>query len=423
MRSLCKQWTEGSPPVFAVLDGIGALERRQRAVHHPGGPHPVHRRSGRRSTSGLQEGSPYLWWTGPNQSQILATLVKWGSAGRTARRVQEGGDRRRATGRADQLAVNDYLLPDFKKAGLPTPVVVDDAGADLGAGRRSPPTLRWSLERLQADGVQSVIPIIPFNAFFPYLQAETTPEVLPEAAVVGLREHDRIALGLIPVPFEQALNLQEGITDGDPRRRRRELHHPERYDDAATREPGRLRPRSPELLQHLEGAQRAAEGQVAVHRGAGSDRRLVPGDRALCDGGQKGRPGSDETVLRRGDGDASRTSRARGRRLSASAPTTSPDRRSTGWSGSTTTARPTTSACSLTTGSRRVPAGRWSAIGRLSRRVEPDGRRCARLRGPPQLLALVLVDGPSRRDRARDPFPGGRHRRDRPNGATDAADD
>ena len=25
-RSLCKQWTQGSPPVFAVLDGLGTFE-------------------------------------------------------------------------------------------------------------------------------------------------------------------------------------------------------------------------------------------------------------------------------------------------------------------------------------------------------------------------------------------------------------
>ena len=43
MRALCKTWTEGSPAAFAVLDGLGRLDRRQPALHHPGGPHPVHR--------------------------------------------------------------------------------------------------------------------------------------------------------------------------------------------------------------------------------------------------------------------------------------------------------------------------------------------------------------------------------------------
>ena len=37
MRALCKQWTEGSPAAFAVVDGIGDLDGRQRALRHPGG--------------------------------------------------------------------------------------------------------------------------------------------------------------------------------------------------------------------------------------------------------------------------------------------------------------------------------------------------------------------------------------------------
>ena len=39
IRALCKQWTEGNPPVFAVLDGVGTTGRGQRAVHHPGRAH------------------------------------------------------------------------------------------------------------------------------------------------------------------------------------------------------------------------------------------------------------------------------------------------------------------------------------------------------------------------------------------------
>ncbi len=43
-RALCKQWTEGSPAAFAVVDGIGTLDGGQPAVRHPGGAHTVDRR-------------------------------------------------------------------------------------------------------------------------------------------------------------------------------------------------------------------------------------------------------------------------------------------------------------------------------------------------------------------------------------------
>ena len=43
MRALCKTWTEGSPAAFAVLDGLGDWTGRRPALHHPGGPHALHR--------------------------------------------------------------------------------------------------------------------------------------------------------------------------------------------------------------------------------------------------------------------------------------------------------------------------------------------------------------------------------------------
>ena len=43
MRALCKTWTEGSPAAFAVVDGLGHLDRGQSTVHYPGGTHPLHR--------------------------------------------------------------------------------------------------------------------------------------------------------------------------------------------------------------------------------------------------------------------------------------------------------------------------------------------------------------------------------------------
>ena len=122
MRSLCKQWTEGSPPVFAVLDGIGAF-------------------TGDNELCVTQEGhTPFIGqWTTVNQwtpgrfSLSLvdraepvpgpATLRLVGKARRVGRVVEESGRVVVGDRTSDQIALNDYLLPDFQKAGLPRPVV------------------------------------------------------------------------------------------------------------------------------------------------------------------------------------------------------------------------------------------------------------------------------------------------------------
>ena len=44
MQSLCEQWTQGNPAVFAVVDGIGTWIGDQPALRDPAGPHPVDQR-------------------------------------------------------------------------------------------------------------------------------------------------------------------------------------------------------------------------------------------------------------------------------------------------------------------------------------------------------------------------------------------
>ena len=276
MRSLCKQWTEGSPPVFAVLDGIGAWtgdnelcitqeghtpfigavdDRRRsgprRGPRTSGGPGRTSRRSSRRWSPGASRPDCSV------RSKKVGIIV---------------GDRS-----SDQIALNDYLLPDFQKAGLPKPVV-ETMPAQVTEQAEISSDAPLVVERLESAGVQSVIPLIPFNAFFPYLQAETQQKYYPKPGALGLRGHDRDRSRSDPDPVRAGTERPGGDHRRDARRIGRELHHERRSYDAVARERRRLRPGSPGLLQHLEGAQRTAEGQVAVHRGARSDRRLVPGD-------------------------------------------------------------------------------------------------------------------------------------------------
>ena len=47
-----------------------------------------------------QLGSPYLWWTGPDDAAVLAALVQWGHSAEAPRRLGQGGRGRRRPGRA-----------------------------------------------------------------------------------------------------------------------------------------------------------------------------------------------------------------------------------------------------------------------------------------------------------------------------------
>ena len=70
MRALCKTWTEGSPAAFAVLDGLGDWTGDDQLCITQEGHTPF---IGQWTTvtNWTNQGSPYLWWTGPDQAAIL----------------------------------------------------------------------------------------------------------------------------------------------------------------------------------------------------------------------------------------------------------------------------------------------------------------------------------------------------------------
>src|SRR6202034_4502383 len=69
-----------------------------------------------------------------------------------------------------------------------------------------------AVERLKSAGVQSVIPLLPDNAFTPYIGAETSQDYFPQLLLSDYQSEIEVALGLILVPYEKALNGQEGVT-------------------------------------------------------------------------------------------------------------------------------------------------------------------------------------------------------------------
>ncbi|MGH9072401.1 MAG: ABC transporter substrate-binding protein, partial [Acidimicrobiales bacterium] len=207
MRALCKTWTEGSPAAFAVVDGMGTWSGdNQLCITQEG--HTPFIGQWTTVTNWTQLGSPYLWWTGPDQAAVLATTVQWGVRSGLLKAHKVGvvaGDRA-----SDQLALDDYLLPDLRRAGI-TPVVETIASdpSDSATTNAQAPLV---VQQLRTSGVRSVIPLIPFNVFFPLLQAETQQNYFPHLALSDYEQSIESALGLMPTPYNLALDGQEGVT-------------------------------------------------------------------------------------------------------------------------------------------------------------------------------------------------------------------
>lgn len=208
MRALCKDWTEGSPAAFAVLDGVGTWSGTNQLCITQEGHTPLisHWTT---VTNWTQEGAPYLWWTGPDCSPILQAVVNWGMSTGLL-----GGGRRvgviAGSRASDQLALDQYLLPDLARAGV-TPVV-ETLAANPTQTATTNAEAPLVVQKLKAAGVTSVIPLIPFNAFVPVLEAQTQQDYFPKLLLSDYESSIESSLGLIPIPFEKALNGQEGVT-------------------------------------------------------------------------------------------------------------------------------------------------------------------------------------------------------------------
>jgi Periplasmic binding protein len=208
MRALCKQWTEGSGAVFAVLDGVGTWSGDNQLCITQEGHTPM-LAQWTTVTNWTQLGAPYLWWTGPDDAGILQATVDWAlSAGLIGPNRKLGiiaGDRS-----SDQLALNEFLLPDLKRAGVTA--VVEPIAADPTESAETQSDAPLVVEKLRSQGITTVLPLIPFNVFFPILSAETSQEYFPKLLLSDYESSIESALGLIPVPFTKALNGQEGVT-------------------------------------------------------------------------------------------------------------------------------------------------------------------------------------------------------------------
>jgi hypothetical protein len=207
MHADCVNWTQGSPAVFAVVDGVGTWNgTNQLCVTQQGHTPLISQWTS--VTNWTKAGAPYLWWTGPDDAAILQALVNWGlSSGRFAEGHKVAiiaGDRA-----SDQAALHQYLLPDLENAGV-TPIVKEIA-ANPSESATTNADAPLVVQQLEAAKVTDVIPLIPFNAFTPILQAESTQHYYPDLMLSDYENSILSSLGLVP-EFVPALDGQEGLT-------------------------------------------------------------------------------------------------------------------------------------------------------------------------------------------------------------------
>ena len=90
--------------------------------------------------------------------------------------------------------------------------VVEPIAADPSEAAATGTDAPLVVQKLHNAGVTSVLPLIPFNVFFPVLQAQTQQNYFPKLLLSDYEFSIESALGLIPYPFTKALDGQEGVT-------------------------------------------------------------------------------------------------------------------------------------------------------------------------------------------------------------------
>jgi hypothetical protein len=111
---------------------------------------------------------------------------------------------------SDQAALDDTLLPALAKAGVHP--VVETIASDPSATATTDSQAPLIVQQFRSAGVDSVIPLMPFNAFFPVLQAESDQHYFPRLLLSDYESSIESSLGLLPIPYAKALNGQQGVT-------------------------------------------------------------------------------------------------------------------------------------------------------------------------------------------------------------------
>lgn len=238
MRADCKDWTE-SQEIFAVVDSYGWHDDHQLCItqeHHT----PLISKW-TTVTDWTDRGNPYLWWTGPDDVEVLDNLVASSlDVLRNNKFAVIASDRA-----SDKLALQ-YLEDSLSRAGLHEAVAPQTLSftPGLAAGQAQSVYLQ-----LKGAGVSVVIPVLPFLQLVTWLQEEDSQNYLPKLLLSDYESEIQAMLGLAESKYEKELQGTVGPTafrlgsDEDPRG----------YTDLGQTCSAQYHKQDPNYTQNLEG--------------------------------------------------------------------------------------------------------------------------------------------------------------------------
>jgi ABC-type branched-subunit amino acid transport system substrate-binding protein len=207
MQAHCKDWSQ-SKNVFAVIDTGAWYSQNQLCLTQDG--HVPLISGWTTVTEWTTRGAPYLWWTGPDQADVVKNLVPWGIQqkllGPDTKLGIVVGDRE-----SDKLALNEYLLPALEQAGI-TPADTDFITANVGDSATAQAQAKGAVQRLQAAGVTTVLPLLPANSLFQYFAAANDQKYAPKLMLSDYESNISVAIGLAEFQFPNLVSGQLGTT-------------------------------------------------------------------------------------------------------------------------------------------------------------------------------------------------------------------
>ena len=212
MRADCKDWTE-SQEVFAVVDSYGWHDDHQLCVTQEGHTPLISKWT--TVTDWTDRGNPYLWWTGPDDVEVLDNLV--------ATSVDILRNNKFAvlvSDRASDTLALQYLEQFLDRAGVHEAVPPQTLSFTPGvaAGQAQSVYLQ-----LKAAGVKVVLPLLPFLQLVTWLQEEDSQSYFPQLLLSDYESEIQAMLGLAEAKYEKELQDTVGPTafrlgsDEDPR--------------------------------------------------------------------------------------------------------------------------------------------------------------------------------------------------------------
>jgi ABC-type branched-subunit amino acid transport system substrate-binding protein len=213
MRADCKDWTE-SQEVFAVVDSYGWHDDHQLCITQEGKTPLISKWTS--VTDWTDRGQPNLWWTGPDQVQVIDDLVAyWKDLLAHQKYAVIAGDRE-----SDQLALG-YLKQSLQRAGLPQPYSFDSIPFTDQAAAAVIPAI---VTKYHANNVRVVLPLVSFLSLLQFVQQEdsqyqgqrtdnpATLETPPQMLLSDYESEIQAMLGLTEAKYKKELQNTVGPT-------------------------------------------------------------------------------------------------------------------------------------------------------------------------------------------------------------------